>query len=119
MKNTYNENITTLDNLIYVLVVNVISLLKSLKKENIENDKTAFLSKKTKELSNEFNNFFDKKDSQEFSIEIKNSLISLIEQIKQIIILEFEDINKQIIHEKSEILFHVNKIEQLIKKTNS
>lgn len=119
MENTYNENITALDNFIYILVVNVISLLKSLKKENIENEKTAFLSKKTKELSNKFNNFFDKKDDQEFSAEIKNSLISLIEQIKQLIILEFEDINKQIIHEKSEILYHVNKIEELIKKTKS
>jgi len=114
-----NNYFAKLDNLIYTFVINVISLLKSLKKENVENEKTAFLSKKTKELSSVFNIFFDNKEKVEFSDEIKNSLFSLIEQIKEIIIPEFEDVNRRIIHEKSEILFHLNKIEELIKSFNN
>lgn len=116
MEKIKENNFEELDNLIYILVVNVISLLKSLKKENVENEKTSFLSKKTKELSKEFNSFFDNKDKIEFSPEIKTSLLSLIKQIKDLITIEFEDVNRRIIHEKSDILFHVNKIEELITK---
>ncbi len=110
------EDLKKIDNSIYMLTVNIISLLKSLKKENISDEKTVFLSRKTKELSDKFNDFYDNHSSIDNITEIKRQLKSLIQHIRKIIISDIQEKNKQIIHEKASILFDTDRIEQMINK---
>ncbi len=107
------EVLNKLDQKIYIFVINIVSLLKSLQKENIENEKTAKISRLAKQLSKVFNNFYEKNNKQKNFSEIKTKILSLIEQIQEILIEEFDDINKRITHEKADIFFTANKIKDL------
>lgn len=107
-----------IDKSVYILVVNVAGLLKSLKKLEIENEKTKILAKFVQELYSKTNNIVDSKTMQQSEKleKIKTTIIPLLIKLGDFLIDEFNVISKEITNEKAEIY---NKTINLIEKINT
>ncbi len=102
-----------IDKDLYALVIDIIGFLKTLQKKGVENQTTATLAKLTSTLNKRFNNFYENKGQKD---EIKKIAGSLIEQIKFILIKNFEDIDRSIIHEKADLLIQADELQKYIEK---
>jgi len=90
-------------------------LLKSLKKLNIENEKTRILAKFVQDIYVKTNSIVDNKtmlDTKKLE-KIKLTIIPLLIKLSDFMIDEFKDVSKEITNEKSEIY---NKTLNLIEK---
>ena len=103
-----DNKLQKLDSDIYSFVINTVSFLKTLQKKGIQNAATTSLAKLTKSLNSKFNIFYEKPENQ---TEIKNVLTSLLEQIKFILIKNFEEEGMDIIHEKADLLIDADKLQ--------
>jgi hypothetical protein len=108
-----NNYLEKLDKDIYVFTINIVGFLKTLQKIGIANDATTSLAKLTNTLNKKFNNFYENNDE---SNEIKKIIVPLIEQIKFILIKNFENNGRDIIHEKANLMFQADDIQKFIEK---
>jgi hypothetical protein len=108
-----NQNIDKLDQQIYCFVVDTIGFLNTLKKKNLQNTASQTLATLTNTLNKKFNDFYELKTNQN---EIKNVLTALLEQIKFILIKEFEQAEISIIHEKADLLIEAANLKKTIEE---
>lgn len=102
-------NLKNLDQQIYIFVINTVGFLKTLQKKGIHNDATSLLSNRTNSFNKKFNFFYDKSENSEV---IKQNLIPLITEIINLLINNFEDIDKSIINEKADLYILAEKIKK-------
>lgn len=92
---------------IYVFVVDATKFIKTIEKMELKNEQTAMFYETIIMFKNVFNNFYDNKANL---MDDKSVLISLLEEIKNFLITNFEDINDDIIFEKSNLYRQANEI---------
>jgi len=108
-----NVDFNKLDQNVYILVINIVSFLKTLQKKRVKNNATIKLSKVTNSFNKQFNDFYDNKVIND---EIKQILIAFIEEIMHILIESFEDAGKDIINEKADLYILSEKIKKDLEK---
>lgn len=107
-----------IDKSVYIIVINVAGLLKSLKKLEIENEKTKILAKFVQETYSKTNNIVDSRTMQgtEKLEKIKTIIVPLLIKLSNYMVDEFNGVSKEITIEKSDIY---NKSLNLIEKINT
>ncbi len=108
-------SMTEIYNKVYVFVVNSIGFLKTLEKKGIKNNTTIGYSKLVRTFNKEFNNFYEKKILKNDEI---STLIAFIKQIENFLIKNFEDIDKEVIYEKTSLYRQANEIERMLNEKN-
>lgn len=110
------QEIEQLEKSLYFLVINTVGLLKSLKKLNIENQSTVNLAKFARLSYDVINKILDneKTNDNQKIIKIKEFIPTLIVKIQDILIEEFNNVSKEITHEKSDVYTTAIKINEMI-----
>ncbi len=112
--NTQKEIISNIENQIYFLTINITGFLLSLKKVGIANDKTAQLANATNSMHKLFNAYVQ--SNEESFEDYKPFIFNNIEVIENILTIDFENINKDIFHEKATILYEFITLKNQITK---
>ncbi len=102
-----------LDQKIYIFVINSIGFLKTLKEKGVQNHQTSEYSKLVNNFNKEFNNFYESEIKLD---KIKQILISLLDEIIDILINNFEDSGNDVINEKADLYILSEEIRKDIKK---
>lgn len=92
---------------IYVFVVDSTEFLKTIEKLKLKNEQTAIFYETVRKFKDIFNNFYENKSNLS---DHKSVIISLLEEIKNFLIKNFEDINDDITFEKSNLYRQANEI---------
>lgn len=108
-----NLVIEKIEQTIYLYVVNIASFLKSLKKNDIANEETQKLAQIAGFIHSSFAEVINSEEKEQ--IIILENIIKEIEVIQQILIKNFEEINKNIMHEKADLMIDSNNLIKDIK----
>lgn len=92
---------------IYIFVVDSTEFLKTIEKLKLKNEQTAIFYETVRKFKDIFNNFYENKSNLS---DHKYVIISLLEEIKNFLIKNFEDINDDITFEKSNLYRQANEI---------
>lgn len=110
--NKINDKITKLEQTIYIYVVNVASLLKTLKKAGVEDETTIKLANNASFIHFEFMQASKSNDKKD----VIQNIILKIKEIQDILIKNYEEINSQIMHEKADLMIETNSLEQQLQE---
>jgi len=112
--NIQNEMLLNIENQIYFLTINITGFLLSLKKVGVANEKTVQLANATNSMHKLFNTFVQNTEHnfEDYKPFINNN----IDVIENILTIDFENINKEIMHEKASILYEFITLKNQITK---
>ena len=92
---------------------NSIGFLKTLQKKGVENEVSTTYAKLIRSFNKNFNNFYENKNTR---IDDIRKMISFIKQIENFLIKNFENIDREVLYEKTNLYKQANEIENLLEK---
>ncbi|MBN2893898.1 MAG: hypothetical protein JXL97_18660 [Bacteroidales bacterium] len=103
--------LNNLEQTVYMYVVNVASLLKTLQKAGVADENTIKLAKNAGEIHK---TIIELTDMEFPEISNLNSTLDEINSIQDILSTCFENINRQVIHEKADLMIDTNNLKKII-----